>query len=36
LRYALEIAGNNFQLSESIRVKIENIHLTKESLKAAS
>ena len=33
LRYALEIAGNNFQLSESIRTKIENIHLTKESLK---
>ena len=33
LRYALELAGNNFQLNESLRTKIENIHLTVEALK---
>ena len=36
LRYALELAGNNFQLNESIRTKIENIHSTIEALKELS
>ena len=33
LRYALELAGNNFQLSEVLQTKIENIFDTKEELK---
>ena len=33
LRYALELAGNNFQLNEVLQSKIENIFATKESLK---
>ena len=34
LRYALELAGNNFQLNEVLQTKIENIFSTKEELKA--
>jgi predicted Zn-dependent protease len=33
LRYALELAGNNFQLNEVLQTKIENIFDTKEELK---
>ena len=33
LRYALELAGNNFQLNEVLQSKIESIFATKESLK---
>ena len=33
LRYALELAGNNFQLNEVIQSKIESIFATKEQLK---
>tara|TARA_Y100000590_G_scaffold92544_2_gene104664 strand:+ start:15456 stop:16913 length:1458 start_codon:yes stop_codon:yes gene_type:complete len=33
LRYALELAGNNFQLNEVLQTKIENIFATKEDLK---
>ena len=33
LRYALELAGNNFQLNEVLQSKIENIFSTKEELK---
>ena len=33
LRYALELAGNNFQLNEILETKIENIFSTKEELK---
>jgi predicted Zn-dependent protease len=33
LRYALELAGNNFQLNEVLQTKIENVFATKEELK---
>lgn len=33
LRYALELAGNNFQLNEVLQSKIENVFATKEALK---
>ena len=33
LRYALKLAGNNFQLNEVLQTKIENIFATKEELK---
>ena len=33
LRYALELAGNNFQLNEVLQTKIENVFATQEELK---
>ena len=36
LRYALELVGNNFQLTEAIQSRIENLHKTKREIKELS
>ncbi|MDG2060488.1 MAG: M48 family metalloprotease [SAR86 cluster bacterium] len=36
LRYALELVGNNFQLTQSIESRIEDFHVTKRSIKELS